>query len=55
MYMGAEVFEAYDPRRAAALHEYYEYARDSIGVSFSVGARDSVRIGDDPHGMTQLV
>jgi 4-hydroxyphenylacetate 3-monooxygenase len=28
MYMGAEVFEAYDPRRAAALREYYEYARD---------------------------
>jgi 4-hydroxyphenylacetate 3-monooxygenase len=28
MYMGAEVFEAYDRRRAAALREYYEYARD---------------------------
>jgi 4-hydroxyphenylacetate 3-monooxygenase len=28
MYMGAEVFEAYDPPRAAALRAYYEYARD---------------------------
>jgi 4-hydroxyphenylacetate 3-monooxygenase len=28
MYMGAEVFEAYDSRRAAALREYYEFARD---------------------------
>jgi 4-hydroxyphenylacetate 3-monooxygenase len=28
MYMGAEVFEAYDARRAAALREYYEFARD---------------------------
>jgi 4-hydroxyphenylacetate 3-monooxygenase len=28
MYMGAEVFDSYDPRRAAALREYYEFARD---------------------------
>jgi 4-hydroxyphenylacetate 3-monooxygenase len=28
MYMGREVFEAYDGRRAAALSEYYQYARD---------------------------
>ena len=28
MVMGAEAFEAYDPRRAAALREYYEFARD---------------------------
>ena len=28
MYMGADVFEAYDPRRAAALRGYYEFARD---------------------------
>ena len=28
MFMGAEVFEAYDARRAAALREYYEFARD---------------------------
>ena len=26
--MGAEVFEAHDARRAAALREYYEFARD---------------------------
>ena len=29
MYMGAQVFEAYDPKRAAALRGYYEYARDN--------------------------
>jgi 4-hydroxyphenylacetate 3-monooxygenase len=28
MYMGAREFEAYDPRRAAALRDYYEFARD---------------------------
>jgi 4-hydroxyphenylacetate 3-monooxygenase len=28
MYMGREVFEAYDRKRAAALCEYYQYARD---------------------------
>ena len=28
MYMGAQVFEAYDSKRAAALREYYEFARD---------------------------
>jgi 4-hydroxyphenylacetate 3-monooxygenase len=28
MFMGIEVFEAYDPRRAAALREYYAFARD---------------------------
>lgn len=28
MYMGLDVFEAYDRRRAAALHEYFHYARD---------------------------
>src|SRR5690606_36575306 len=29
MYMGLEVFEAYDPKRAKALADYYRYARDS--------------------------
>src|SRR6202521_6031438 len=29
MYMGLDQFNAYDPRRAAALHEYYQYARDN--------------------------
>lgn len=29
MYMGREVFEAYDPARAAALGDYYRYARDN--------------------------
>jgi 4-hydroxyphenylacetate 3-monooxygenase len=29
LYMGTDQFEAYDPRRAAAVREYYEYARDS--------------------------
>jgi len=29
MYMGLEVFEAYDTRRAAALADYYRYARDN--------------------------
>lgn len=29
MYMGLDRFEAYDSRRAAALREYYEYARDA--------------------------
>jgi 4-hydroxyphenylacetate 3-monooxygenase len=28
MYMGADVFEAYDPSRASALREYYRFARD---------------------------
>ena len=28
MYMGLETFEAYDPKRAAALADYYAYARD---------------------------
>jgi 4-hydroxyphenylacetate 3-monooxygenase len=28
MFMGIEVFEAYDSRRAAALREYYKFARD---------------------------
>jgi 4-hydroxyphenylacetate 3-monooxygenase len=28
MYMGADVFEAYDAQRAAALRAYYEFARD---------------------------
>jgi 4-hydroxyphenylacetate 3-monooxygenase len=28
MYMGLDVFEAYDPARAAALREYYRFARD---------------------------
>jgi 4-hydroxyphenylacetate 3-monooxygenase len=28
MYMGLEAFEAYDPKRAAALADYYAYARD---------------------------
>jgi 4-hydroxyphenylacetate 3-monooxygenase len=29
MYMGIEVFEQYDPKRAAALADYYHYARDN--------------------------
>jgi 4-hydroxyphenylacetate 3-monooxygenase len=29
MVMGLSVFEAYDGRRAAALHDYYRYARDN--------------------------
>jgi 4-hydroxyphenylacetate 3-monooxygenase len=29
MYMGLEVFEAYDPARARALEDYYRYARDN--------------------------
>ncbi|WP_176085347.1 4-hydroxyphenylacetate 3-hydroxylase N-terminal domain-containing protein [Martelella sp. HB161492] len=29
MYMGREVFEAYDPARAKALADYYAYARDN--------------------------
>ena len=29
MYMGIDKFEAYDKRRAAAVREYYEYARDN--------------------------
>lgn len=29
MYMGLEVFEAYDPKRAKALADYYRYARDN--------------------------
>ena len=29
MYMGVEVFEAYDPKRAKALADYYRYARDN--------------------------
>ncbi|MGL4288072.1 MAG: 4-hydroxyphenylacetate 3-hydroxylase family protein [Phreatobacter sp.] len=29
MYMGLEVFEAYDPKRAAALADYYRHARDN--------------------------
>jgi 4-hydroxyphenylacetate 3-monooxygenase len=29
MYMGLEVFESYDRKRAAALSEYYKYARDN--------------------------
>jgi 4-hydroxyphenylacetate 3-monooxygenase len=29
MYMGRDVFEAYDPARAKALADYYEYARDN--------------------------
>src|SRR5579862_2269281 len=28
MYMGIEVFESFDPKRAEALRNYYEYARD---------------------------
>ncbi|OYX01840.1 MAG: 4-hydroxyphenylacetate 3-monooxygenase, partial [Rhizobiales bacterium 32-66-8] len=29
MYMGLDVFEAYDPARAKALADYYRYARDN--------------------------
>jgi 4-hydroxyphenylacetate 3-monooxygenase len=29
MYMGAEVFDSYDPKRADALRDYYRYARDN--------------------------
>jgi 4-hydroxyphenylacetate 3-monooxygenase len=29
MVMGAELFDAYDPRRAAALRDYYRFARDN--------------------------
>lgn len=29
MFMGVDVFEAYDPKRAAALRDYYAYARDN--------------------------
>jgi 4-hydroxyphenylacetate 3-monooxygenase len=29
MYMGLEVFQAYDPERAKALEDYYRYARDN--------------------------
>lgn len=29
MYMGLDVFEAYDPKRAGALADYYKYARDN--------------------------
>jgi 4-hydroxyphenylacetate 3-monooxygenase len=28
MYMGIEVFESFDPKRAGALRDYYQYARD---------------------------
>jgi 4-hydroxyphenylacetate 3-monooxygenase len=29
MYMGLELFEAYDRKRAAAVHDYYRFARDN--------------------------
>ena len=29
MYMGLDLFERHDPRRAAAVRDYYEYARDN--------------------------
>jgi len=29
MYMGLDVFQAYDPKRAGALSDYYRYARDN--------------------------
>jgi 4-hydroxyphenylacetate 3-monooxygenase len=29
MYMGLDVFEAYDPKRAAAVSDYFKYARDN--------------------------
>jgi 4-hydroxyphenylacetate 3-monooxygenase len=29
MYMGLDLFESFDPKRAAALHDYYRYARDN--------------------------
>ncbi len=29
MFMGAELFDAYDPKRAAALRDYYRFARDN--------------------------
>jgi 4-hydroxyphenylacetate 3-monooxygenase len=29
MFMGVELFEAYDPKRAGALRDYYRYARDN--------------------------
>ena len=29
MYMGLDTFESYDPKRAAALADYYAYARDN--------------------------
>src|SRR5919199_1260944 len=29
MYMGLDVFEAYDPKRAQALQDYYRFARDN--------------------------
>lgn len=29
MYMGLDVFEAFDPKRAASLADYYRYARDN--------------------------
>jgi len=37
MYMGYEQFAAYDKRRAAALREYYEYARDrDLYLSYTI-------------------
>jgi len=37
MYMGYEQFAAYDQRRAAALREYYEYARDrDLYLSYTI-------------------
>ena len=29
MYMGLDLFEAYDRKRAAAVHDYYRFARDN--------------------------
>src|SRR6266850_2951026 len=37
MYMGYDQFAAYDARRAAALHDYYEYARDrDLYLSYAI-------------------
>jgi len=52
MYMGLDVFENYDPRRAAALRDYYQYARDAdLYLSYVIinpQADRSKSAGDQP-------
>jgi 4-hydroxyphenylacetate 3-monooxygenase len=51
MYMGSEEFAAYDPQRAAALRDYYEYARDQdLYLSYVIISppTDRLRRSDEP-------
>jgi 4-hydroxyphenylacetate 3-monooxygenase len=52
MYMGAEVFQSFDPKRAQALRDYYQYARDNDLFLTYVIINPQAERSKNPHQQT---